>query len=716
MDQSNEDEQIDSGGIDQRPQYLPGNAADAVKQTFGSLPSDIHRLVREAGSVFIRNLVVAEEFTGDAVGGHEIEKGAASRDSGGRRVLATHIDKVNTVFTPASFVPRAWTILRDRRVVILRGEPGVGKATAAIHLLTRCAVKEIRLVDPGAAAQQLLSTELVKDRGYLLDGLSAEMARGLTAIVIGRLQGRLAAAAAYLVLTVDTQVPLRLGEPADLLVTCDAVEDLARLVDRHIDWYLRDRDPATIRRRRPGDIAGVNTLLQSRPPAAELDRLGMLLARAACGDITEQDVVQRFAANAMTGVHDWFAEGHDLAECALLIAVAALGGASCDDVTEAAGHLERQLVALDRPQHSGGEVDAVAGSSSPSRTRRSLRLAVVHGHLVPGEEMTPFGPTAVQTLRFENPAWHSAVLEHVWGVQATVRASLLEWLRDRCRSERPAIRVMAAFAVGELCTHEFTELWSRIVAEWAGSPDERLRTAAALASSVPACSDTLAPKVLRALLQWSADAGSWRRRWTAAAAFGSYWIGLRYPDVALRGLELVAWSEDMRLLPVLTASAAGLFALGPDHQVRVLRALDAWCHRGDRPAAVRRSALFAFIKIAVDVDGGETAQRGIRWPALLALMDAERDGAREALALWTRSLDDRGTRELAEGALRFWIRRSESDETIRTALVRHVYRLALAGGERGRLRLVINLEQWANHPTRPSPSARALADALRRGF
>ena len=284
-----------------------------------------------------------------------------------------------------------------------------------------------------------------------------------------------------------------------------------------------------------------------------------------------------------------------------------------------------------------------------------------------------------------------------------------------CRSSKPAVSVRAAFALGEVCRHQLRDLWPRVVAEWADSPDERLRTAAALASSVPACSDALAPQVLGALLHWSSDARSWRRRWTAAFACGSCWIGLKYPDVALRGLELVAWSEDMRLLPVLTASAAGLFALGTDHQARVLRALDVWWRGAERSASVRRSALFAFIKVAVDVDGRDPSGFGTRWPAVLQLMDAGLDEAPKAVTLWTRSLDDSGTTELALEALHSWVERSESDATMRRALVRQVCRLALAGGDRGRRRLVFNLDRWANNPRRPSASARTLLNALARG-
>jgi hypothetical protein len=707
----------DSGSAaGQRPRYTASSAADAVRGTFGRMPTDDHDLCREAGVVFIHNLVAAEEFTDD--GGDQskpIEKGTADGVSGARRVPNTYMDKVNTVFTAANFVARAWTVLRDNRIVILQGHPGVGKATAAMHLLMRCAVTEIRVIDPEAGPQQLMASEFARDRGYLFDGLSAEAGRALSEFVLSSVQARLADTDACAVLTVDAGVELRLGEYAGVVVACDSVEDVARLLDRHIDWYLRDRDPAVIRRRRPSDIPGVQALLQSRPAPAELDQLGMLLAEAACGDMTEQDAVDRFAANAVRSVDDWFAGGRDLAECALLIAIAALGGASYDDVIEAAAHLERAFVALERRQGARSAVNTDSGPAPISRTGRSRQLHAVRAQLVRSHEMTPLGSMAVEAIHFENPAWHSAVLEHVWCEQTEVRPALIAWLRDRCRSNKPPISVRAAFALGELCGHQVSDLWPGIVAQWPDSPDERLRMAAALASSVPACSDALAPQVLRALLQWSSDAGSWRRRWTAAFACGSYWIGLKHPDVALRGLELVAWSEDMRLLPVFATSAAGLFALGTGHQVRVLRALGAWWRGAERSAPVRRSALFAFIKIAVDVDGGDPTGVGTRWPAVLQLMDSGQDGAQDAVTLWTRSLDDRGTREVALEALRTWVERSESDATMRQALVRQVCRLALAGGERGRRRLVSNLEQWANHPGRPSAGARTLLDALERG-
>ncbi len=697
---------------------------DAVKDLLGRSEAEEVRLGRLAGDRYgVRpagNVIYAEHFhvEGDVIGVSQPTAGtgrASHVSVSGRRVSEQERTKVAAVFVAATFMSQAEALLRQHRLVILRGEAGVGKATAGIHLLLGCELREIADVNPDVTADQLLAYDFQTNCGYCVCNVAAETVRHLSQYVLTGLCQRLERADAYAVLTVDARVRL---ETSDLVVACDRVTDLDQVFDQHLDWYLGEPDPS-VNRQRARSLPGVDALIKERLVPAELDRLAELLVKAVRGEIGKDEAVRRFEASARREIENWFSSTQDLSECALLISIAALGGASYQSVADCAERLHGALVELYRRQRP---VTTVTPDESPAAhlfgTSRSQRLAAVSATLIRDDHGGTTPASLVDRVEFDNPAWYSAVLRYVWDEHDLIRRPLVDWLRATCVIGDLDVRVRASAAVGELSEHDFGYMWREVITVWAGSDEPRVRDAAAFALGIPAWQNSLAPRILRTLFAWSTDADDmWRRR-TAAVAFGSYWIGLRFPDAALRGLELIARSEDTRLLGVLAKSVAGLFELSNESREyagRVLRALHLWSRPDGDSRSLRRTGLIAFVKLAMDAEGTAFTSRGNAWPPVLRLIEAGDDGAEEAEVLWVRGLAEHVTRDLALKAFKSWARQAKDDPELVKPLSQLVVRLARRGGDRGRQRLLFHLERWSRDGEQRSGAVHQMLATLSDG-
>ncbi len=689
----------------------PDQAVKAVEESLGTSDGDERRHEREAGRRLVDrrsggNYIYAHQVTvlGDMIGRDKGDK-TSSRDR--RRAaevdVANHVSedllaKVRAVFTPAPFFTRASTVLLASGLVVLHGSTGLGKATAAIRLLLARGAVPLD-VNPCVSIDQLMALEFEHSAAYLVDGLTADTASRLSAFVLKQLESRLRDAEAQLVLTVDRRVTLAASDLVTWLVVCDRVTDISGMLDRHLDWYLSGPDPVPARHRARA-IDGVDALVAQRLSPAQVDRLAQLLAQALRGEMDEAEAVKRFETSAQAEVEDWFGkEGRSLADCALMISVAVLGGARYQAVVEAANRLYRLLITAER-LHQPATI-AVASAQTETvlfSTTTARRLRTVGACLVETLDTTDVGSSPVDLVEFENQSWHIAVLRHVWDEQDLVRRVLLDWLRALCTEPSVDVRVGAATALGKLSEYDFGYVWREVLVIWATDEDARVRAAVAFALGMPACQDALAPQVLRLLFRWAGHA-DWRLQWTAATAFGRYWVGLRFPAACLLGLESVARAEDTRLLIAVASSVTELFRLAdesPDYPARVLEALERWTRPGDDSRFVRLGGLLAFQKLAAEVDSTARTELGRPWPALLELIDSEAPGAALAVDLWRRCLRTKFTRQLALDCLRAWAQQGDSDPELYAAVERLV--LTLADGEDGRDRdrLRFHVDRWVS--------------------
>lgn len=401
----------------------------------------------------------------------------------------------------------------------------------------------------------------------------------------------------------------------------------------------------------------------------------------------------------------WFdSEQRGLSEYALMLGVAVLGGISHQAVVDAADRLHRSLA--DVP-------DEETTTKRIFGTVRDQRAAAVRAQVVDRVDETDFGEVTIKVVQFLDSAWYSAVLHYVWQHKELMRPPLLRWIEDLCAHGEHEVRVMAASAVGDLCGHDFGYVWPHVITRWARSEDVTLRRAAALAAGVAAWNAALAPHVLGWLERWSKDEDEPELRWSAAAAFGTYWMGRRFPDDAVRVLGTTL--ERYPKLGFLVAEGMGVVFEAdakedPDrHEIaaRVLHALVDWSADRKRTPA----SLGVFCSIAYGNDRPRRVADGAGWPSLLWLADRDAELRKPIVTLFGRSLNDPAARAWALEVVERWTRRTDEEPGIEQPLARLMRDLSATHREWERL--VRHLRRLANkRADRPSRAASRLLARL----
>jgi hypothetical protein len=382
-----------------------------------------------------------------------------------------------------------------------------------------------------------------------------------------------------------------------------------------------------------------------RLPAAELGDYGVV-----CGD----------------PVAAWFdSEQRGLSEYALMLGVAVLGGISHQAVVDAADRLHRSLAEVTDEETT---TRRIFGSVSEQRA------AAVHARVVDRVEETEFGDVTIRKVEFQDDAWYSAVLHFIWEHKELMRPPLLRWMEDLCANGEDEVRLMAATAAGDLCGHDFGYMWPHVIARWARSDDLGLRRAAAWAAGVAALNAGLARHVLGWLERWSEDDDEPALRWTAAAAFGSYWIAKQFPDDAVRVLGTMLerypnlkFHVGEGLGVVFEADREADAKKDPErHEIaaRVLRALIEWSTDRKRTPA----SLAAFCNIAIGNDRPRGVEDGAGWPSVLWLADREAELRGPIVTLFRRGLDDPAARGWTLEVVERWVRRTDEEPGFERAL------------------------------------------------
>ena len=620
------------------------------------------------------------------------------------QVLTEDLRKTCDVYVKPVSYAQAQQILTEKHVLVLWGQAHWGKWTTALHLLSTLHAEEILEIKPDVDLDELHSFDLGSKRGYVIDTLAPESAEKLNAFVLNRLSRRLKEHHSRLAITVDSRVSLSREVLSSYLVTWRELPDPAPLLEKHLAWYLTDKD-ALAKARELGQADEVKQLLSTHLLPGEVDRLAELLAEVVRGELELAEALARFEARARQQVEDWFESHTKLKERTFMLSLAVFSGASYQAMVEADEHLQ----SLIKPPPAE---DEQSDTGSVFDTTPSQWVKETFAHAVRGYEETEFGRSPVELVVLNNPTFQPTVLCYAWHEYRRLRKPLLDWLRDFGLCSSFNVRARAAAAAGGLSKYNFGYVRGEVLLPWANHQSNLARAAAALALGVPAWEGELAPQVLGLLHHWSTLRNNWRLNWTAAAAYGGL-VGLRFPDTALRDLYNIARAEDLRLLGVLSRSIANLFQSGwrvPDYYLKVLDALVAWT-ANPKARIVTLTGLLIFLELA-RVARVEADPEGETWPTLLWLVQEDEMYRERTVSLWRRALNTKSARRPALDTLHQWLRTVDDDDRLYSVAEQLIIILATQGANRERERLCFYLDRWASHPRGKAKSAARILATL----
>ncbi|WP_328612531.1 hypothetical protein OHS18_24460 [Amycolatopsis sp. NBC_00355] len=656
--------------------------------------------------------------------GREVSRGSGS-------VREDVLEWVRARYLPVARHSEMRRMLEQRSVILLRGQPGTGRVTTALHLLDRVAKSRVFRLGSGKSLKSLVATEFAETSAGYVAELPRQVSGALTEENLDELRDRLKKVSSFCVLIAADD--FRYADVFGGYAFDYEPPEPAALLAKHIQHEIRPGDPTEVE----ADLAELQVApwtseaLGPCPRPLESVRMATLLVQHARGEITRQGV-EREAARAVHGqVAKWFvavqgvAPGAELDEAlrltAFRVALAVLNESPYNLVAEAADLLGGMLVGATR-KDDDGKVSLFAddqGSRLPA-----LRATIVDGYATFGRVLIP-----TKSVRFHDPRYPSAILDHVWSNHYRMREPINAWLTKLAEDNRPMLWVRAAQAMGYLCRSDFDYVYTKMIRPHALTGDRgRLlsnrRLWPAIALDQAAQDDELRPAILERLQEWRrSEARS--LRWTAAATYG-FTLGRRRIDETLEELrvlgtpseshEPLAESDDWDVVWISGYSVAKLLAFGRVSEV--LGCLRRWLD-SDR-SSLRRLALrslrhltnlYGFelrrLEMASTEDRPALPSGVAQWPLLLTLHSQDPQLTEPICALLRQSLRNREGDALARHFLARWIRCGEQDPVLLDVLAGFMIRLVESQSDAQRLLYLIGrlTKDWAD-PLEPDVAAR----------
>lgn len=631
-------------------------------------------------------------------------------------------------------------ILTDRRVLLLRGSPGTGRSTTALHLLDRVATARVlRLEGDRALTNPDKSVLPETDSGYVAE-LSKVDTSGVTVAQLDKLRDVLAGQSSYCVLISDDD-PRALDLFGGYAAACTE-PDPADLLRKHtFEEILADDPPELEHRLRDLLESGwVAKALGPRPRPMESVRVAIRLVEHARGTMTREEVENDAAKVVRFQISEWFAPlralqagaEHDeaLNLTAFRVALAVLNESPYHLVTDAARTLGSMLIQA--------SADRETRHASLFSDDRASRLPALRAEIRAGTSAFGHTPIPVELLAFHDERYPQEILRYVWENHHQLAATVVEWLAKLCVDARPLVWVRAAQAVGYLGSFDFAEMFTKVIRPAVRSADDDESTglwqgprAAAVALDQAAQHEHVRAAVRERLRMWRRY-GSHRERWTAAATYG-FVLGSQDIETSFEELRVLGTPSELRpplaeesvddgeLVVAAGQSIARLFVFG-DTDV-VLGHLKVWSggHRASLRAlagsAVRQLANFHGYQLdhlAVSVGRGRSAvpERMKMWPLLLSV-HARSPELTEPIAELLHELLRRAGDQVVRTVLGRWFRRSEHHPELLAVLADFLPHIVWDGADERRLvYLVDRLSQdWAD-PLRPDVADRLRAAIL----
>jgi hypothetical protein len=629
--------------------------------------------------------------------------------------------------------------LQKRRVVLLRGQPGTGRTTTALHLLDRVAPNRVFRLGCGKTAKSLASGKLrEEDAGYVVE-LPGRVSGGLTEAILDEFRDKLEKARSYGVL-VAADDPRHISGFGRYAFDYRA-PDSKDLLRKHLEHEIRPTDPADFGRKlqRLSEARWTAEALGPCPRPSESAWMATLLAKHARGESTREEVEQAAKQAVGQQVTEWFGEllglspGTELNEAlrlaAFRIALAVFNRSPYTLVAEAAEALGRKFTG------KGTDKDKREMSLfADDRSNRlpALRAKIVGGHATFGRELIP-----MEFLEFHDPRYPTAVLDHVWRHHHRLRTALEPWFAEVGKDSRPMMWVRAAQAIGYLGRLDFVTVFTKMIEPNACSDDwddfqSLRRRSAAIALDQAAQDDGVRPAIIERL-RWWRRFGTAEQRWTAAATYG-FALGRGRVLEALEELRVLgtpsertnplARGGDEEVVWIAGFSVAKLLAFGKVSEV--LDHLRRWL--ASKRSSLRKLALVSlwhlasfygfeldYLSVSMENDRPVLPYGEQRWPLLLALCAQDSDTALRITDLLVRALRSRDGDDLARFLLARWVRSSQRDPALLDVLAGFMTGLVVHDGDAQRLHYLLGrlTEDWAD-PLPPDVAAR-LSMALRNG-
>jgi len=653
-----------------------------------------------SGGAYFANQV---DITGDVVGNTQHKWSAvsdqhSSAEGVAGQVLSVEIEKVSSVYVQTTRYTQAQQILNEKHLLILWGNSRLGKRTTAIHLLLSCLHGEdIFEIDP--TVDKLSSLQCESKQMYVIDTLAPDSASKLSNYVLRGLSQKLTQKDSYLIITIDSSWRISQEALGDYLINWSELPKNETVLETHLVWYLKTTEAVII-----SDTLNqpdIDEILNNKLLPDDIDRLAELLAKVLKNELKLEEALAGFRVRVQQKVESWFDEHEDPRLRIFMISLAVFSGSKYQTVINASQDLQSIL----RPQIENGQT---YDSEPLFNKKRSQWLQYVSAHVVQGYENTEFGNSAVELIELDNPAFQPAVLYYVWHEYDQYRERLLKWLHELGSHRDFQVRIRVAAAVGELSKYAFGDVLDQVLRHWANCDDERLQRLAAISLSIPVFESKIAPQVLSLLHHWSKDKNNYKLRWTAAAAYGGY-VGLRFPDIALRDLFVIAQVVDGHIFSAVAESVVTLFEAGkflPSQYFTVLNALQLWTEQANTKKVKELVSLIIWILIYEPKAPKESNKA--HFPALLWLLWQEKECLKadptinqvyEGIVtyLLCYGLNVKLTRKLLLEEIHKWLKLVDYDPQLLYPVVGPIiFTLATEGTELERERILSKLKQWAS--------------------
>ncbi|MGW5929402.1 hypothetical protein ACWF2L_24620 [Streptomyces anulatus] len=627
------------------------------------------------------------------------------------RIRRTHIE-------PEGYV-RLRRALEARRLLVLGGAPGTGRASTALALLEEVTrdgeggqnSERVRRADPERGVRGL-ATQVMggkgghpRGTGYLLEpALDRPGTLPPDGMDLDQLASALAEQGSYAVVVVSVGSaanPLLAGRYGAICPPAPTRELVAvrlrqRLEEEHGDpardgggGRARDggQDQDRSQDRRPDDDGSLSRLLERaaelredpevteavglddlRPAEAEL--FASLLAGHLLGSVGREELLSGCRGLAAVQAYEWFA-GVDRA---LAAPPPGDGRAPVRSGTAALFHpvaFRIALAVLGGASHSAVSAAAhlltweLSVQSDPDSTpARPLfcddpesDLALSRARPADGAVDVAGAEVTGRLIFYRGAALPAAVLAELWDRHFPVRAPVVRWLRLLADDPRPQVSMRAAVAAGELSVRDFEHGYAELVRPLAEAPTPRRRVFAATALDQAAGHASHRRAVRKVVEDWSRH-GTPALRWTAAMALG-YGRSADSMDDTLDALARIGVRDDGEQLAVASLNVVRLLTL--PECATVLRRLADWTgHHGEdyqdlALVSIVRLALTDVDEVLDDEPGTPLGDRG-DWPLLLALAATRPELTGKLADLFWTALNTARSRDVAFDALETLLR------------------------------------------------------------
>ena len=674
---------------------------ETIKNLFSRKSEDLLSLpskneISEEKQVF--NLYIAGNYVGDnaritgniasqSLRGRDLDtSNDNSEDNSLIMVSIEEINKLKSVYMKNLIYENASKILDVNNVLMISGDPNTGKSSASIHLmLSRDEVNKIYWINSEVDLDKFNFNE---KRGYIYKGMSygkiSDFLKG--GLLLERISQKLKEKSSYLIFSLDSNCYTLSRESSPYTLLWEPTQCSETLLKNHLSWYCT-KNATTLKDSSLVQDESILNLLNQRLSLRDIDDLARRLANVITGETELPDALSGFQAVVAKQVEDWFDTHPDLEHRLLMITLSVFSGCRYDQISMCRQKLSD--IINKRIEKSSEEKLGLDNLN----VKLSDYIKEVRAHLDnTGSKNSHYGIISTDKIIFDNLAFQSAVLLHIWKEYHNYRKALLEWLRELGFHESLEIRNKAAIAVGEIGQYAFSEIEEEVIRTWSTHPDDKVKRLAAFTLSIPASSGLNLP-IQRLLHVWSMS-GNRHRQYTAIASYNAM-VGTLSPDYTLRDLLFIAESNNSDLFDLVIECIIEIFSSGDT--LSVLATLRSWStvSKENRDTTQQMIGVFIFSKL-MNLTMSFDDSRHKDPPILLWL--SKQDPVYEGLIidLLRNSLDLRIAQSDMFDNILTWLRSLDKnlESKLFKVMGRIIYRLIKNGTDKEKGRLHKKMNSW----------------------